>query len=74
MAAGEAGQTTCRKKLTSHVRKIQEEREETQSRAYLRLTKPERRLVEGGLDRGDSCIRSASCRNPDLPPECTDDR
>ena len=32
------------------------------------------RAVEEGLDRGDSCIRSASCRNPDLPPECTDDR
>jgi hypothetical protein len=45
-----------------------------QSRAYLSLTKPERRLVEEGLDRGNSCIRSASCRNPDLPPECTDDR
>jgi hypothetical protein len=28
VVAGEAGQTTCRKKLTSHVRKIQEEREE----------------------------------------------
>lgn len=28
VAAGEAGQTTCRKKLTAHVRKIQEEREE----------------------------------------------
>ena len=30
-----------------------------QSRAYLRLTKPERRLVEEGLDRGDSCRKIA---------------
>lgn len=30
-----------------------------QSRAYLRLTKPERRLVEEGLGRGDSCRKIA---------------